>query len=58
MDKKPTNKRKGIPKVIKDKSWDLYIGREKGIGKCYCCEDEIDSKNFEAGHIISVAEGG
>ena len=38
--------------------WDKYIGKEKGIGKCYSCSENIDSKNFEAGHIIPEAKGG
>ena len=28
------------------------------VGLCYCCNEEIDSKNFETGHIISVKNGG
>jgi 5-methylcytosine-specific restriction endonuclease McrA len=56
--KKPKIKRKTIPKKIKNLVWDNVIGKEKGIGNCYCCNDDIDSKHFEAGHIISVANGG
>ena len=37
--------RKTIPKALKNKVWDTYIGIEKGIGKCFCCQKEIDSKN-------------
>ena len=36
--------------------WDRYIGQSKGVGACYCCGEEIDSKNFEAGHIIPEAK--
>ena len=50
--------RKSIPKTLKNKVWDTYIGREKGIGNCFCCNKEIDSKNFDCGHIISVKQGG
>lgn len=52
------NKRKSIPKVLKNQVWDKYIGREKGIGKCCCCDNEIDSRHFECGHIVAVAKGG
>ena len=47
-----------IPKKLKNMIWDKYVGKEKGIGFCYCCNEEIDSKNFEAGHIIPEARGG
>lgn len=51
-------KRKYIPKCLKILVWNKNIGKEKGIGKCYVCESEIDSKDFECGHIISVKDGG
>lgn len=51
-------KRKYIPKCLKILVWNKNIGKEQGIGKCYVCESEIDSKDFECGHIISVKEGG
>lgn len=50
--------RKSIPKSLKILVWDKNIGKEKGIGECNVCKSEIDSKNFECGHIISVKEGG
>lgn len=50
--------RKAIPKTLKNKVWDNYIGRQKGEGECYCCGKMIDSKDFECGHIIAVAKGG
>ena len=57
--KKPSkSKRVSIPKVLKNLVWDTNIGKSRGIGKCYCCNRDIDSKNFEAGHIISVKNGG
>ena len=50
--------RKSIPKTLKNDVWDKYIGKQKGMGSCYCCSKKIDSKNFECGHIIAVAKGG
>ena len=50
--------RKTIPKILKNQVWDTNIGKFNGVGQCYCCGTGIDSKNFEAGHIISVANGG
>ena len=54
----PKKTRKSIPKTVKSDTWNKYIGREKGIGKCECCSNEIDSKNFECGHVKSVKDGG
>lgn len=54
---KKTTKQK-IAHVAKNKVWDKYIGKEKGIGECYCCKKEIDSKHFECGHIVAEANGG
>ena len=51
-------KREHIPKSVKDTIWDNIFGKEAGIGKCYCCSCEINSKKFDCGHIISVANGG
>lgn len=51
--------RVSIPKPIKNKCWDLYIGKDKGIGKCFVCnENEISSKHYECGHVLAVANGG
>lgn len=50
--------RKSIPKTLRNKVWDTIIGKEKGVGNCFVCNTNIDSKNFECGHIISVKEGG
>jgi hypothetical protein len=52
--KKPT-----VPKKIKNDSWDKYVGPEYGSALCIVCnKTTIDSKHFEAGHIISHNNGG
>lgn len=51
-------KRKSIPKAVKDKVWDTYVGIKRGVGPCYCCSGVIDSKNFDCGHIVAAANGG
>lgn len=57
--KQPTKpKRKAIPKAVKDSVWDTTFGASKGIGKCYVCDSEINSKCFDCGHIIAVSNGG
>jgi len=58
MPTKPKTKRIKVPKKLKNMIWDKNIGKTLGVGNCYCCSEEIDSKNFEAGHIISVKNGG
>lgn len=50
--------RKSIPKSLKNKVWDKYIGKKKGEGQCYCCAKTIDSKDFECGHVLAVCKGG
>jgi 5-methylcytosine-specific restriction endonuclease McrA len=49
---------KNMPKLIKSLVWDKYIGKEKGVGPCYVCNNNIDSKHFELGHIQAKAKGG
>jgi len=59
QEKEETKKlRKSIPKSLKILVWDKNIGKEKGIGECDVCKSEIDSKNFECGHVKSVKDGG
>lgn len=48
-----STRKKTIPKPLKDLVWDINIGKDKGIGKCYVCDQELDSKKFHCGHIIS-----
>ena len=50
--------RKSVPKSLKDRLWDTTYGPEAGQGKCYVCGAIINSKSFEAGHVISVFHGG
>jgi hypothetical protein len=51
--------RKSIPKTVKDHVWDVYIGVSNGIGKCFVCgRTEIRQSCFDAGHVISVRDGG
>ena len=47
-----------VPKALKDRLWDITFGPEAGQGKCYVCDTIINSKVFEAGHIISVHHNG
>lgn len=52
-------KKKYIPKTLKIKVWDFYIGENNGTGLCLCCnEEKIKALHFECGHVISEFNGG
>jgi len=57
---KPIKKitKNSLPKTIRSLVWDKYIGKEKGIGICYVCSNEINSKHFECGHVVARKCGG
>jgi hypothetical protein len=50
-------KRKAIPKGVKIDLWTKHFGQEY-VGNCIVCGKTINTHNFEAGHIISVANNG
>lgn len=55
---KPRRKRT-IPKAVRDKVWNHYIGIEKGVAKCICCQNQqISQNNFECGHVVAESKGG
>jgi len=59
--RQPNNKRKKrkIPKAVRDKVWNHYVGIEKGISKCICCNNQqISQNNFECGHVVAESKGG
>jgi hypothetical protein len=48
-----------IPKVLRIKVWNTYIGENIGKTKCLCCNEiDITQSIFECGHIIAEAKGG
>lgn len=48
-----------IPKGVKNGCWDKYAGADRGEWKCpVCCVTKINSKDFDAGHIVSEKHGG
>lgn len=54
----PKQKR-GIPKKVRDDSWNKYVGKDKGEAPCLCCRTTTISKSeFHAGHVISEAKCG
>ena len=53
------NKKKNIPKHIKTIIWNKYIGEDIIKHRCLCCKKEIiRNTDFEAGHVLSVFNGG
>ena len=52
-------KKKSIPKVVKDLSWNTWIGEDVAKAKCMCCEvNQIKMSSFHCGHIIADSNGG
>ena len=51
------NRRKNIPKTVRDTLWNKKFGEELN-GLCNVCKTKINYHNFHAGHIISVKYGG
>jgi len=52
-------RKKKIPKKIKNDAWDRYIGKDVATAPCICCRTTmINAKDFVAGHIVSEREGG
>jgi len=50
--------RVSISRTLRKQIWKIYIG-EIISSKCLCCtKEKIDMNNFEAGHMISVKNGG
>lgn len=46
-------------KPVRNETWYQYIGKEKGVGMCWCCKKtEIAQLNFDCGHVISDHCGG
>jgi len=52
-------KKKSVPKVVKDLSWNKWIGEDVARTKCLCCRvNEIKMSSFHCGHVIAESNGG
>jgi 5-methylcytosine-specific restriction endonuclease McrA len=52
------SKREKVPSTVRNSLWKDYFGQSIQ-GVCQCCKrEDITMANFEAGHIISVKDGG
>jgi hypothetical protein len=48
-----------IPESVRYKVWDTYIGLEKAMDKCFCCNAMIiQIGSFQCGHVVSEYHGG
>lgn len=48
-----------IPNSVRYATWNKWIGREYGVSKCWCCnENEVSQQCFEAGHVKARVLGG
>jgi hypothetical protein len=55
----PGQRKKSIPKILKDLTWQRWIGDDIAKAKCLCCGvNEIKMNSFHCGHVISEADGG
>lgn len=51
--------RKSLPSTVRNSVWNVYVGPNKKIDNCFCCQYEIISfANFECGHIKSRSKNG
>lgn len=48
----------GLTKKERIAVWDLYIGPNQRIGKCYSCSTQIKMEDFHVGHVIATSKGG
>ena len=52
-------KKRSIPKVVKDLSWNKWVGEDVAKTKCLCCGvNEIKMSSFHCGHIVAEVNGG
>lgn len=58
IDSEEKYERKTIPKPLKQKMWETYVGKNYD-SHCFAgCGRTIDVFNFECGHILSIKNGG
>ena len=52
-------KKKKIPKSLRDKCWNNYVGETNAQCQCICCGyNIIKMLQFECGHIVAERNGG
>jgi len=52
-------RRKTIPKILKDLTWQKWVGDHIAKTKCLCCGvNDIKMNSFHCGHVVAEADGG
>lgn len=52
-------KKMRIPKVLKDHTWDEWVGDTIAKAKCMCCGiNDIKMNDFHCSHVVAEANGG
>jgi 5-methylcytosine-specific restriction endonuclease McrA len=55
----PSQKKKYIPKKMREMVWDKYIGENIAVSPCWCCQStNIKNTDFVCGHVIAESCGG
>ena len=55
---KPRRRKNPLSAAVRMALWNQWCGEKSGIGQCFCCNQEVTQQAFEAGHVISTADGG
>jgi len=55
---RPKSLRPSIPKNIRIEVWEQQHGKKCYIGYCFCCRQNLEFNDFEAGHIKPYFHGG
>ena len=51
--------KKTIPKILKDLTWEKWVGDHIAKTKCLCCGvNDIKMNSFHCGHVVAEADGG
>ena len=51
--------KKTIPKILKDLTWQKWVGDHIAKTKCLCCGvNDIKMNSFHCGHVVAEADGG
>jgi hypothetical protein len=52
-------RKKPIPAALRRAVWNTWIGEQRGVAKCMCCNmHTISQMNFHCGHVKAEAMGG
>ena len=55
---KGKSRRKPLNYATRMSVWNVTFGEDIAFGQCYCCKRKVTQQDFEAGHVISVANKG